>query len=390
MFVCVVNVQLCVVNGISWQAGFIAVRLFFLTFKLCTEWSIYFLCRCCKSIVDQSKSILAAALVKKNAIVEKLRQEEAVVKEQTAVIASNKKAYLSLREEAKKKDAIIAELRLQNATLERTAAAAASSKGGYPLISRTINTHSFPLRISKQSSTFKQEWRTLYPTHDLTWGLSGEFVYGEPSLGTMGRICSVISSELAIQKKPLCESDILLDWGCGAGKWLIFARDFLRLPRMKAIGIESEQKIFDVCCVNVCAAKNAGRTRVHVLHARSESFDSFCPARVVLNYDGSPQKPLAVAANGKGRIHKTIMRNAFCSPTVDVIVSTRLNEHTFKQYFHRHLARLRHSVWKCIFVPACDFGGNKFATNVWFRLSPMQMHACDISIDPRMQLVSGA
>ena len=94
----------------------------------------------------------------------------------------------------------------------------------------------------------------MYPTHHLTDGFSGEFAYGEPTLGTMGRICSLISTELASQKKPLCENDIFLDWGCGAGKWLIFARDFLKMPGMIAVGIEAEPKIFEICRINLAHA----------------------------------------------------------------------------------------------------------------------------------------
>ena len=127
---------------------------------------------------------------------------------------------------------------------------------------------------------------------------------------------------------------------------------------MVALGIEQEQPIFEICQANLCDIQ-----RSNVLLARSESFASFCPARVLIGYDGGNQ---AMQHGPKGLIHRTIIRTAFCSPTVDVVVSTRLNLETFWTYFSKHLHKLRGSVWKCIFMERCGFQGSHFTMNMWF------------------------
>ena len=130
---------------------------------------------------------------------------------------------------------------------------------------------------------------------------------------------------------------------------------------MIALRIEKDQVIFDICKRNLSDIK-----RSNVLYAHSESFTSFCPVRVFYNYDGGNQ---AMQRTVKGRIHQTIIRTAFCSPTVDVVVSTRLNWDKFWGYFSKHLHKLCGSLWKCIYIKNCNFfQGSKFNVNVWFSL----------------------
>jgi hypothetical protein len=149
---------------------------------------------------------------------------------------------------------------------------------------------------------------------------------------------------------------------------------------MVVLGIECAQKIFDICKTNLTNIRGS-----NAVLAKSESFDSFCPARVVVNYDGGIQ---AMSRTLNGQIHQQIMRKAFCSPTVDVVVSTRLNWDAFWDYFGGNLHLLGGSLWKCIYIKQCVFGGSKFTPNVWFRMSPM--HACTPIIDKRMQnLIAG-
>jgi len=263
--------------------------------------------KCCQVWVDDASAILTISVAKKKALEGKLLAcqtelkqsqtelhqvkylQQAQEQEAAQEAARHKKqrelnmaAYDRLKaqtdEELKKQNAACNLLRAQIVNLEqRLAATAKAPQGVHPLVSRSVCMYSFSSFMLEQAHLFKREWRELYPTHYLTAGLSGEFAYGEPTLGTMGRICCLISSELATQRRPLRESDVLLDWGCGSGKWLIFAREFLQLPRMAAIGIEAEERIFEICSSNLQAAKRGGRTRLNALYARSESFASFCP-----------------------------------------------------------------------------------------------------------------
>ena len=191
----------------------------------------------------------------------------------------------------------------------------------------------------------------------------------------MARISYLISFELKRLGKPLQSGDVFLDWGCGAGKWLCFAKRLLGVPGIVSVGIEKEKPIYDVCKKNL-----SGLLGCNVLHERSESFVSFCPARVALNYDGGTQ---AMQLSEKGQIHPTVMMAAFCSPTIDVVVSTRVNSAAFWTYFSEHLDKFCGSLWKCIYLDKCNFGGSKFIANVWFRISPM--HTPTILIEKRMQ-----
>jgi hypothetical protein len=241
-----------------------------------------------------------------------------------------------------------------------------------------------PLCLEEQVHNATRLWDSVYPTNKLTYGLSGEHMYGEPSFGTMARICHVISSELQRQGRPLQPGDVLLDWGAGAGKWLLFARDFLQSPDMFALGIEIEEQIFRICSKNIEVAQAQDvALRTKVLHSSAATFLSFCPARVVVNYDGGYQKKLDTP---KGRIHQTVLRTAFVSPSVDVVVSTRLNLQTFEDYFSGHLLRLGHSRWKCLFLESQNFGGSNFNVNIWFRLSPMDVQGRSF-LDPRIHAI---
>lgn len=238
-----------------------------------------------------------------------------------------------------------------------------------------------PLCEQQKAISFQAKWVFWFPHRNLTSGFSGSHVYGEPSVGTIARICHAIKSELEQQGHPLKAGDVLLDWGAGSGKWLLFAREFLGTPGMLGLGIECERGVYEICCRNLRTAQEQGfGLQTAVLHADATSFRCFCSVRVFLNYDGGFQKTLDTP---KGRIHQTIMRAAFCSPSVNVIVSTRTNMLVFNRYFSKHLHRLGGSVWKCVYLPPQDFGGSHFQVNIWFRVSPMQewdQHVCDVRL----------
>ena len=149
---------------------------------------------------------------------------------------------------------------------------------------------------------------------------------------------------------------------------------------MIALGVECEEDIYKVCCRNIDTAQSLGFAHHSmVLHDKSETFSSFHPVRLFIGYDGGSQ---TFVNSHKGRIHLSIMRMAFCSPSVDVVVSSRLNLRSFTRYFEKHIHKLRGSLWKCLFIPCLSFGSCKYNVNVWFRLTPMQ-HATSF-IDPRI------
>ena len=314
-----------------------------------------------EEIVEKAKSKIVA----EKAISSALQLEVTKLKN---VIALNKKNALKLRADLGDMMKVKQALEKKVTDLQQAALDSCSSPKGLlsVVFCRSPHSHPFPSHLSQVASTCRQQWVDKFPGHNLTYGFSGKHAYGEFSFFVMAKTCYVISSELLRQRKPLMPGDVLLDWGCGSGKWLCFARKLLGVPNMIALGIEAEQRILDVCKNNLAAFNTC---RCSVVLEKSERFASFCPARVVVNYDGGIQ---SMQSNANGKIHRTIMRTAFCSPSVDVVVSTRLNWNTFWTYFSKHLDKLCGSLWKCVHIDECSFGRSKYSVNVWFRTSPMQ------------------
>jgi precorrin-6B methylase 2 len=210
----------------------------------------------------------------------------------------------------------------------------------------------------------KIQWNHIHPLNKLTFGLSGDHAYGEPTFESMAKICHVIKCEL---QTPLQPGQVLLDWGCGSGKWLIFANQFLG-THLQCVGIECAKSIFELCSKNLVVAREHGlASGSRVIFAQSQTFTTFNPARVVLNYDGGPQH---VQRTLKSRIHRTIMRTAFCSSTVDIIVSSKTNLNVFVEYFGMHIYKLGGSVWRAVYVPGLSFGGSHYGVTIWFRVTP--------------------
>ena len=304
-------------------------------------------------------------------------------KEATEICNTQREYIKKLREELEVTKEKVNAANAELVVLREEVMSATASRGLFlALFPRTTSLCVFPQSVTDHAIAFQKEWRQIYPTFSLTSGHSGDHAYGEPSLGTIGRVCHVIKCELEALRRPLSSSDSLLDWGAGAGKWLLFAPRFLAVPKMFTIGIECEYAIFDMCRKNIHQAQRLFKhsPTAKVIFAKSQSFTSFCPVRVVVNYDGGTQKALK---NSKSRTHQTIMRTVFCSATVDVVVSSRLDMNTFHRYFGAHIEKLSGSLWKCVVCPACYFGGSKFNVNVWFRLTPMR---CSSTFDHNFQL----
>ena len=102
-------------------------------------------------------------------------------------------------------------------------------------------------------------------------------------------MCYNWKQQLLHSNAPL-KGIVLLDWGCGSGKWILFSNRFLGIE-MKCVGFECVRNIFDICSTNLVAAQTHGLGRnSRALLVQSESFQTFCPARIIVNYDGGPQK----------------------------------------------------------------------------------------------------
>ena len=88
------------------------------------------------------------------------------------------------------------------------------SRGSFSaLFARTVSKYVFPQSLTEQINDFQKQWRQIYPTFSLTSGHSGVHAYGEPTMGTIGRICHIIKSELDSMGRPIASHDRLLDWG---------------------------------------------------------------------------------------------------------------------------------------------------------------------------------
>jgi hypothetical protein len=346
---------------------------------------------CCQAVSDECYSKAKLLVAKARTKIDVEKKKTVVEKQEVSRLNNIKAANAQKIDELKAtlESTIQANTFLQqkNTALEHRVASLQQSvltkpaanipKGSYSVVfPRTSNPYVVPDTLMQAAKSFQKKWCEISPTKNkLT--VSGKRAYGETSFGTMARICHLISSELQHLGKPLQPCDILLDWGCGAGNWLCFARELLGVPSMVALGIEMDDEIYAICTKNLRHI-----SKCNVLQAESETFKSFCPARVVVNYDGGNQ---ALLYTPNGTINRTIMRTAFSSPTVDVVVSSRLNWNTFWTYFKDHLDRLGGSVWKCIYVEDCRFGKSTFNYNVWFRVTPMHK-TCEVeSTDERMQ-----
>jgi hypothetical protein len=180
--------------------------------------------------------------------------------------------------------------------------------------------------------------------------------YGEFTPGSIYKIF------LALQKYANLQPDeILLDWGCGHCKILLGL--LLWLPASVAIGIERDPLVFkgaedlliraakfDVDVVN----------RIGIIRADSQSFDSFAPASVVVQYDGP-----AIGLHQSFPAHKHIMKRVFGSPTVRVVVSTKLNQSRFEDYFPEKLPG--GSPWTCVPLVGLSQGGSAYQAFLWIR-----------------------
>ena len=263
--------------------------------------------------------------------------------------------------------------------------AAANLKGLLSVLfdSQKIHVLHVPPAMKPEVSRARTLWSLIYPMHQLTVTAEKGHAYGETSFGTMAKICNLISQELARMKKPVRSDDVFLDWGAGSGKWLVFVSYFLKVD-VTCIGVECDSIVYEVCKQNLEKAQMLHcATNSRVVQAYAQSFSCFCPVRIFYNYDGGFQKMQATA---KGQIHPTIMRAAFCSPSIDVIISSRTSLSMFAQYFCGDFYLLGDSRWKAVSLPGQSMGGSAYCVTVWFRLSPMS-EPCAFFVDTRFEAI---
>jgi hypothetical protein len=190
---------------------------------------------------------------------------------------------------------------------------------------------------------------------------------------TMAKICFVIVGLLKSSGKPLTEEDIFLDWGSGAGRFLICAPTLLGLSNLGSIGLECEGTLFKACQMTMQKYRESGfRVFVDAAHVQSQTLKSFHPARVVWNFDGHPVPVNQISATAKGSIHKEVMTLAFCTPSVDIVASTRMNNATFQFYFPEP-QMLGFSRWRPHRIAGCTFDNTQLLVYVWVRCTAMQM-----------------
>lgn len=235
----------------------------------------------------------------------------------------------------------------------------------------TVNIH-VPHKHVDICKSLGQLWVQAAPLRNLSHG-HGEHAYGDASEGTMSKVCFVISGVLNLQQQPLQSSDVFFDWGCGSGRWLLYAPPLLGVSDMISVGIECAEILAKHCRDNLARCAHLGmRTNAGCHHGHSEDLRSFYPARIVWNYDGYPVacSSRLCSRSGKSDIHQRVMKLAFCTPTVDVVGSTRMNKATFNFYFPRP-NDLGNSTWKLHCIPKCSFGNQQRRVYLWFRQTPM-------------------
>jgi hypothetical protein len=178
---------------------------------------------------------------------------------------------------------------------------------------------------------------------------SERHAYGEATSGSLWKIWDAITSEV-----QLTSQDVLVDWGCGAGKMLLSKQYFSPFPQMTARGFEIDKAVYAKAIQNLSLLE-IENTEVRL--ADSVSVQSWAPATIVMQYDGGPQSHIMEE-------HRTIMTTIFGSPTIRVVFSTKLTEGLFRSYFAtpRQL-----NAWRVVRIRGLSFGGSKFIGYLWIR-----------------------
>lgn len=153
-------------------------------------------------------------------------------------------------------------------------------------------------------------------------------------------------------------SDIIFDWGCGLGK-MLFSAFFLCRVKCVYVGVEKENGLYGVCKRISRVMKFVEGCYCYVAHADSSLLEDFCPATVVVQYDGPNRSPAS-------QTHKHIMQLAFTSCTVRVLFSTKLSPQLYREYFE---GTSFEPLWRCVGIDGLMFGTSPTKGYLWVKRS---------------------
>jgi hypothetical protein len=185
----------------------------------------------------------------------------------------------------------------------------------------------------------------------------GDHAYGEGTAPTLWKIWKVIGDYVFLRR-----TDVVGDWGAGAGKMLFSKQFFCTLPDMCAIGFEIHRPTYDRAVLN---KKMLGEklTNTQIVCDNSSTMVHWNPVSIMLAYDGS-------TVNFLDDEHFSIMKAIFRTATMRCVFSTKLNMSLFLDYFDRPTERIVDITdWRLITMTGMKWEGSKYIGNLWIRLS---------------------
>lgn len=215
---------------------------------------------------------------------------------------------------------------------------------GYFSISKTI-----PKPYPPNLKLWKSRWHAL--DNNLSVTSAGGSAWGQATSESLWKIWHVID-----QNYEITESDIIFDWGCGLGK-MLFSSCFLLGVKCVCVGVEKELNIYSVCKRISRVMNIVEGCYSCVEHGNSALLENFCPATVVVQYDG-PNKSATSEA------HRHIMKLAFTSSSVQVILSTKLSPQLYSDYFS---GTSFVQLWRCVGINGLMFGKSTTKGYLWLK-----------------------
>jgi hypothetical protein len=173
----------------------------------------------------------------------------------------------------------------------------------------------------KSIDTFKRLWATL--DDGLAVTPAGGSAWGQATIESLWKIWEVIKT-----KSNILERETFLDWGAGLGKMMIAAHLFSGCTNMTSLGIEKDKHLYYKCKSNLDLFSQIHHRKCATVLSNSETFSTFSPATIIMQYDGPPPKSHQIT-----ECFVKIMTTILNSSSVKVLFSTKLNETTFRMIF---------------------------------------------------------